>query len=103
MVEYNIDAERIAVEKGVYYAAWEKMKFLILPYLDVPIVDRVYQNGEIARTHFSYAKNYPGLFSSSHVPCNKVPQPQFCGCQSACYCETFCEETVSAIGIQVNL
>ncbi len=36
-----------------------------LPYLDVPITERVFLNGERARTHFSNQNKIPGLFAAT--------------------------------------
>ncbi len=54
----------ITVQRGVYYAAWEKIGYLFLPFFDISIVERLFINGERARMYFSASNRYPGLFSS---------------------------------------
>jgi hypothetical protein len=75
----------ITVQRGVYYAAWERIGYLFLPFLDVPIVERLFINGERARMYFSAMNNYPGLFSSIE----------------ASYNDSF-SEWYQALGIEVN-
>eukprot|EP01133_Synstelium_polycarpum_P011003 gene11003-12823_t len=54
----------ITVQKGFWFSSHEQWKYLMLPYQDVEINQRVFVNGERARTWFSYLNNYPGLFAS---------------------------------------
>jgi hypothetical protein len=60
----------ITVQRGVYYAAWERIAYMFLPLFDVPIVERLFINGERARMYFSAMHRYPGLFSSVEAPHN---------------------------------
>jgi hypothetical protein len=46
----------------------------MLPYLDVPIDEQVFRNGEIARTHYSAANRIPGLISAAY---NYTPNYQW--------------------------
>jgi hypothetical protein len=64
----------ITVQRGVYYAAWERIGYLFLPFFDVPIVERLFINGERARMYFSAMKQYPGLFSSIETSYNDSSQ-----------------------------
>jgi hypothetical protein len=56
---------------GRYYAAWERIVFLFVPYFDVPVTERLFLNGERARLQFSAQNRYPGLFTS--VECATEP------------------------------
>lgn len=64
-VNYSIDGQRIEVEMGRTFGSMERIKYLMLPYLDVPIDEKVFINGEIARTHHSVVNEIPGLFTST--------------------------------------
>jgi hypothetical protein len=50
---------------GRTFGSMERIKYLMLPYLDVPIDEKVFINGEIARTHHSVVNEIPGLFTST--------------------------------------
>ena len=55
----------ITVQKGFWFSAREQWKLLEMPYLDVPIVKRVFHNAERVRTCNSVLMgNNPGLFAS---------------------------------------
>ncbi|EGG13816.1 hypothetical protein DFA_11577 [Cavenderia fasciculata] len=54
----------ITVQRGWWFSSHEQWKYLMLPYLDVPINRMVFENGERARTWFSHLKQYPGMFAS---------------------------------------
>jgi hypothetical protein len=64
-VNYMINGQLIEVEKGYTFGSIERIKYLMLPYLDVPIDEKVFINGEIARTHHSAVNGIPGLFTSA--------------------------------------
>ncbi len=64
-VNYSIDGQRIEVEMGHAFGSMERMKYLMLPYLDVPIDEKVFIDGEIARTHHSAVNEIPGLFTTT--------------------------------------
>jgi hypothetical protein len=64
----------ITVQRGIYFAAWEKIPYFFLPYFDLSIAERLFLNGERARTHFSASAPYPGLFSSVFAA---LPQDRF--------------------------
>jgi len=55
---------KITVERGYWFSSHEQWKFMELPYFDVDIANRVYLNGERARSHFSWQKNFPGMFAA---------------------------------------
>eukprot|EP01132_Coremiostelium_polycephalum_P011343 gene11343-13890_t len=54
----------ITVQKGWWFSSHELWPKLMLPYLSVPINRAVFENGERARTWFSFLHQYPGLFAS---------------------------------------
>jgi len=54
----------ITVQKGWWFSSHEQWKYLMLPYKSVDINNRVFMNGERARTWFSFVNDYPGLFAS---------------------------------------
>lgn len=55
----------ITTQKGLYFGAQEHLKLLILPYLDVPIVQQVMKNAERVRTCNSVLMgSTPGLFAA---------------------------------------
>jgi hypothetical protein len=77
-IDYEKDTVIITVERGLYYSADEKLKYLFLPYLDSSINERVFLNGERARTHYSATNRIRGLFSAS-MPCKQLPDtPTIC-------------------------
>lgn len=80
------DGKNISVQQGFWFSSHEQWKTLQLPYLDLPLVKKVFANGELARLHHSRAQEIPGLFASCHAPPGK-----FCG-KDGGYC--------SATGIQ---
>eukprot|EP00823_Brevimastigomonas_motovehiculus_P005275 TRINITY_DN383_c0_g1_i2.p1 TRINITY_DN383_c0_g1~~TRINITY_DN383_c0_g1_i2.p1 ORF type:complete len:474 (-),score=123.43 TRINITY_DN383_c0_g1_i2:327-1748(-) len=66
----------ISTERGWWFSAHEKWKYLLLPYRLSPTNNRVFMNGERARTWFSASLSLPGLFASVNVPVpNTRPTP----------------------------
>eukprot|EP01102_Stenamoeba_stenopodia_P001672 TRINITY_DN11510_c0_g1_i1.p1 TRINITY_DN11510_c0_g1~~TRINITY_DN11510_c0_g1_i1.p1 ORF type:complete len:553 (+),score=122.93 TRINITY_DN11510_c0_g1_i1:63-1661(+) len=64
-VVYNINSTTsITCQEGWWFSSHEQWKYMELPYTDIPINNRVFLNGERARTWNSALKNYPGLFAS---------------------------------------
>lgn len=68
------NGKNISVQQGFWFSSHEQWKTLQLPYLDLPLVKRIFANGELARLHHSRAQRIPGLFASCHAPPGK-----FCG------------------------
>jgi hypothetical protein len=67
-ITYNTtEGTLIVVERGDYFSSYERIKYLVLPYLDVPINKQVFLNGEKARTDFSSRNEYPGLFTPTEA------------------------------------
>ena len=59
----------ITVQKGRHFASDENIKLLYLPYLDVPIVKKIFQNAERVRTCNSVLMGKtPGMFASTSDP-----------------------------------
>jgi hypothetical protein len=54
----------ISVQRGWRFSSHEMWKYMVLPYLDDPLVRRVVNNGERARTWNSKLKGIPGLMGS---------------------------------------
>lgn len=68
----------ITTQKGLYFGAQEHLKLLFLPYLDVPIVQRVMRNAERVRTCNSVLMDStPGLFAGVTNPTS--PAEQYAG------------------------
>jgi hypothetical protein len=80
-VQFTTDTgDKINVEQGYWFSSHEQWKFMELPYFDSDIANRVYLNGERARSHFSFHKKYAGLFAavtnvteSSNAALNPLP------------------------------
>ncbi|OZJ01651.1 hypothetical protein BZG36_05205 [Bifiguratus adelaidae] len=54
----------ITVVKGFWYSAHEEWKFLEMPYLDIPLLQRLYRNGQVVRTCNSVVNKIPGMYAS---------------------------------------
>jgi hypothetical protein len=54
----------ITVQRGWWFSAHEQWKYMMLPYVDIPINKRVFYNGERARSWWSAINNIPGLYAS---------------------------------------
>lgn len=62
----------ITTQRGLYFGAEEHIKLLYLPYLDVPIIQKVMKNAERIRTCNSWLMDQtPGLFAA--VPNTTAP------------------------------
>ena len=56
----------ITVQRGLYFSSNENIKLLYMPYLDIPIANRVFKNAERVRTCNSVLmSNTAGMFASS--------------------------------------
>lgn len=62
------DEVRITVERGFWYSAHEKWKYLFLPYKKAKNNWRVFKNGERARTHYANHVAATGLWASVNGP-----------------------------------
>ncbi|MFC2140638.1 hypothetical protein ACFLQ1_02835, partial [Candidatus Auribacterota bacterium] len=60
--------KKITVRQGHWYSAHEMWNFLVLPYVDSPLICEVIRLGEVARTIHSRENNIPGLFASVNAP-----------------------------------
>ncbi|KAK4504725.1 hypothetical protein PRZ48_002687 [Zasmidium cellare] len=61
---YTTPQGPITVQKGYWFSAHEQWKILEMPYYDVDIVRRVFNNNERARTCNSQIKHIPGMYAS---------------------------------------
>eukprot|EP00931_Biecheleriopsis_adriatica_P103175 TRINITY_DN78043_c0_g1_i1.p1 TRINITY_DN78043_c0_g1~~TRINITY_DN78043_c0_g1_i1.p1 ORF type:complete len:707 (-),score=131.91 TRINITY_DN78043_c0_g1_i1:142-2262(-) len=86
--------ENITVQRGFWASAHEQWKLLVLPYLDIPLVKKIFVNTERARLLNSIDHNFPGLFASSHAPSNA-----HC-LQDSDYCSDEGVSGMSQIGVQ---
>eukprot|EP01012_Entosiphon_sulcatum_P042783 TRINITY_DN5687_c0_g1_i1.p1 TRINITY_DN5687_c0_g1~~TRINITY_DN5687_c0_g1_i1.p1 ORF type:complete len:527 (-),score=79.40 TRINITY_DN5687_c0_g1_i1:42-1601(-) len=63
--EYQLpDGSSITVQRGWWFSSHEQWKLLLLPYLRIPIVRRVFANCERARSWNSATKKIAGLYAS---------------------------------------
>ncbi|PCG91800.1 Hypothetical protein PENO1_060780 [Penicillium occitanis (nom. inval.)] len=64
-VDYHIgNVGPITVQKGYWFSSHETWKVLEMPYYDIDIIRRVFQNAERARTCNSVVTQVPGMFAS---------------------------------------
>lgn len=69
VVDYHtLDGRTITVRKGHWFSSHEQWNKLVLPYLDIDLIWRVFVNGEKARTWYSAEYGIPGLFASVNSP-----------------------------------
>ena len=54
--------------EGHWFSSHEDWGFLVLPYRDLPVADRLFQNGQRVRTSYSARRGLSGLFASTHRP-----------------------------------
>ncbi|KAL0954731.1 hypothetical protein HGRIS_003684 [Hohenbuehelia grisea] len=54
----------ITVQKGFWFSSHENWKFMEMPYLDIPLLKRLYTNNERARTCNSKVNRLPGMYAS---------------------------------------
>ncbi|KAH8691986.1 putative GPI anchored protein [Talaromyces proteolyticus] len=54
----------ITVQKGYWFSSHETWKVMEMPYYDIDIIRRVYQNAERVRTCNSVSTKVPGMFAS---------------------------------------
>lgn len=53
----------ITVQRGYWYSSHEQWKLSLMPYMDVPLLMRVFSNTEKVRTVHSMEKNIAGMFA----------------------------------------
>jgi hypothetical protein len=54
----------VTVQEGFWFSAHEQWKTLEMPYLHVPLINRLFLNGERVRTCNSVVTRVPGMFAS---------------------------------------
>jgi hypothetical protein len=63
------DGDRdITVVEGHWFSSHEDWGFLILPYRDLPVADRLFSNAQRVRTRYAAKRGLSGLFASTHRP-----------------------------------
>ena len=62
------EGHKITVRRGFWYSVHEMWNFLVLPYMDDPLIKQVFVNGEKARSWYSAENRIPGLFASVNEP-----------------------------------
>eukprot|EP00440_Ansanella_granifera_P008854 gb/GFBE01009595.1/.p1 GENE.gb/GFBE01009595.1/~~gb/GFBE01009595.1/.p1 ORF type:complete len:663 (+),score=130.69 gb/GFBE01009595.1/:2-1990(+) len=67
-VQANLQGANMTVQQGFWFSSHEQWKTLQLPYLDLPLVKRIFTNGEVARLAYSLDHDLPGLFASVNPP-----------------------------------
>jgi hypothetical protein len=60
---YQKNRSHIIVEKRDYFESDELTKYLFLPYLDIPICEKLFLNAGRVSTIYSNINRYPGLFA----------------------------------------
>lgn len=73
------DGKKITVQKGFWFSAHEQWKYLELPYLDVPVHQRLFRNCERARVQYSADRAIPGLYASVSNWTTGGPVAQYVG------------------------
>jgi len=58
----------ITAESGWRFSAHEQWKYLVMPYTDVEIVDRLFKNNERARSWDAHCRKLPGLLAAAYRP-----------------------------------
>jgi hypothetical protein len=53
----------ITVARGLHFSSSEQFKLLMLPYLSIPLLSRIFHNAERARTCNAHLTANPGMFS----------------------------------------
>jgi hypothetical protein len=67
----------LTVEQAWVGSSHEQWGFLILPYRDVPLADRLFLNFQRARTWDAARRGWPGLRASTHMPLRGKGTPKY--------------------------
>jgi hypothetical protein len=65
---FRLDDKDITVVEGHWFSSHEDWGFLVLPYRDLPVADRLFTNAQRVRTQYSARRGLSGLFASTHRP-----------------------------------
>lgn len=76
-VDYSTPYGNISTQRGWWFSSHENWKYLLLPYQDVDVMDRILRNGERARTWDAYLSSLPGMFACINDVC--PPENPDCG------------------------
>jgi len=82
-VDYEHEDGSLLVQEGFWFSSHEQWKFIVLPYMDLPLPRRVFKNGERVRVHHSAKNSIPGIFASATPPmgttCDTAYSKGYCG------------------------
>lgn len=97
-VDYNSTRyPPITVQKGFWFSSHENWKFMEMPYLDVPLIKRIYMNNERARTCNSVVTKNPGMFAS--INNSTDANGQIIGYISNCGIPSIANQTVQELDV----
>ena len=65
---FDAGGREVTVAQGHWFSSHEQWGFLVLPYRDVPVADRLFTNAQRVRTQFAAENGQSGLFASTHHP-----------------------------------
>ena len=68
LIRWERHGAALTVEQAWVGSSHEQWGFLILPYRDVPLADRLFLNFQRARTWDAARRGWPGLRASTHIP-----------------------------------
>lgn len=88
----------ITVQKGFWFSAHEQWKILEMPYLDDPLVKRVFHNAERARTCDAVSIGNPGMFASVNNVTDPVSHDVY-GYISAAGIPSIANQTVQELNV----
>lgn len=93
----------ITVQRGWWFSAHEQWKYMMLPYIDIPINQRVFYNGERARSWWSAMNKIPGLFASvnglSPNDTFNYPYVSDCGIQEIAFENVTNKQVITPYGV----
>jgi hypothetical protein len=67
-VTHETQGRKVTVAEGHWFSSHEDWGFLVLPFRDVPVADRLFLNAQKARTTYSADRGWQGLFASTTLP-----------------------------------
>ncbi|HVS17844.1 MAG TPA: hypothetical protein VMT18_04525, partial [Planctomycetota bacterium] len=65
---HETQGRKVTVSEGHWFSSHEDWGFLVLPFRDVPVADRLFLNAQKARTTYSADRGWQGLFASTTLP-----------------------------------
>ena len=64
----RIGKKKVSVVEGFWFSSHEEWSFLVLPFRDLPVADRLFLNAQRVRTQVAARNGWSGLFASTHQP-----------------------------------